>query len=91
MLPQVLPVLLLLVLESGSSNRKRWLGTEDCCCIGTKEDEVGEILVPKALAVEAVFIGKEQCLEIGKDETASSGHAQQSRISRIEMHEFTRT
>ena len=48
---------------------------------------MGEVLVPKAPAVEAVFIGKEQCLEVvGKDETASPAHAQQSRISRIEMH-----
>ncbi len=49
---------------------------------------MGEVRVLKAPAVEAVFIGKEQCLEVGKDGTASSGHAQQSQLSRIEMHEL---
>ena len=38
------------------------------------------------LPFEAVFIGKEQCLEAGKDETASSVHPQQSQHSRIEIH-----
>lgn len=47
---------------------------------------MGEVGALKAPAFEAVFIRKEQCLEAGKDGTASSVQPQQSRLSRIEIH-----
>ncbi len=54
--------------------------------LGAKEkDDEGEVPALKAPAFEAVFMGKERCLEAGRDGTASSVHAQQSRLSRIDI------
>ena len=83
----MLPVLLLLLLESGSNERRGWLGSEVVVVLGAKEkSDEGEVRALEAAAFEAAFTGKEQCLEAGKDGTTSSPHAQLSRLLRIEIY-----
>ena len=58
----MLPVLLLLLLESGSNERKFWLGFEVCCLGSEGKDNEGEVRPLEAPAFEAAILGKEQCL-----------------------------
>ena len=58
----MLPVLLLLLLDFGSNERKFWLGSEVCCLESEGKDNEGEVRALVAPAFEAVILGKEQCL-----------------------------